>query len=228
MTIYYELLFKIKKGEEELRNKLTDDFSMKVNQLICNWEVEIETADKQEESAKCTELIASLEEYDIQKDTFRQQVINYRRKLEKNQNFSNYVQKLITITSNIDNLKIFQEELISSVRSYLNKLDQAICDEILRNSKFECCICQDEISRDDIFVIGQCDHEMCRHCARETFKMSIRERKLPPPCPKCSMDPCEKCPVSNESKMSIDKFCTISDVDFQILLNDEEWMEYVI
>lgn len=48
---------------------------------------------------------------------------------------------------------------------------------------------------------------------------------MPPPCPSCKIDPCEKCP-GGDPKLPSEKFCIISDVDYQTLLNDEEWAAY--
>ena len=50
---------------------------------------------------------------------------------------------------------------------------------------FECPICQMEMPIENVFVIGECEHQFCRECAQHSIKADLSYNRVIPRCPTC-------------------------------------------
>jgi len=57
---------------------------------------------------------------------------------------------------------------------------------------FECSICMTESAKEDLFLVSECQHELCRTCVVPYIDNALKENKLPIRCPKCLADPAKK------------------------------------
>ena len=55
----------------------------------------------------------------------------------------------------------------------------------LNRSHFDCAICMTQMSTDDVFIIDQCQHRMCRDCAQGMIQVAIDNNDFPLRCPTC-------------------------------------------
>lgn len=61
--------------------------------------------------------------------------------------------------------------------------------QLALDSVFSCGICMtEERSEEDVFLIAECQHKMCRECARSYIKNAIAENQLPLKCPSCTAE----------------------------------------
>ncbi|TFK65855.1 hypothetical protein BDN72DRAFT_800715 [Pluteus cervinus] len=57
--------------------------------------------------------------------------------------------------------------------------------ETFNTGTFECGVCFDTMTMEDVARVEECEHAFCRECLREYIRSKVKDRRFPIPCPTC-------------------------------------------
>jgi hypothetical protein len=72
--------------------------------------------------------------------------------------------------------------------------EQERCDEDARIAAglaqeiFECSICMEDRSEEDVFLVDRCEHKLCRFCMAQHVLSEVTAARVPARCPICMID----------------------------------------
>lgn len=80
-------------------------------------------------------------------------------------------------------------------------------------NSFSCRVCNQEIGMENVFLIDECQHKICRDCARTSIKNDVINHKQLPQCPICLTQ-------------KVNKVCMISQFGVELVLEGKDLEKY--